>query len=1014
MQGVILLLFGDTVNTSELLAGLDDLDPDQNFFHPNNCDLDICQYYHEDTFNDKLMSPTKHVNVFSIIFLNIRSALKNLETFHHYLNSLHFDFSIIGIAETWLTEDREHLCSMPNYSFYGSNRSSKAGGGVGLFISCSIPCQKLDNLCRMTDSFESFFAEISSVGSTRKKTIVGVVYRPPNTDLDSFMQSMNEVLDTLRNSQLPCYIMGDFNLNLLNSDSHLGTGHFLDAMYAASFIPLIDKPTRLTAYSSTLIDNIFCNGIPSELFSGILYTDVSDHLPIFSIKSDAFNTATDDQESAPYRNTKSERNNDAFRRALLDADWHEVYQNDSVETAYDSFCNLLKTHYEAAFPLLCRKSRKRQRDKPWMSPALKKSICIKHKLYRKFHSCPTILNEIKYKKYRRVCEVTIKVAKKNYYDSQFRENSQNLRKTWSLIKEVIGVPNKTTISPTFVVGGESITDKTIIADGLNNFFVNVGHELASKIPSITTDPIATLTGNYTDSLFLNYTTVDEVIGCIKKLKNGSPGHDGIQPDIVKRNADVIAPILVYIINLSFRDGKVPESMKCANITPVYKSGKRDEYNNYRPISVLPTFSKIIERLVFQRLYKYCMRNGIICNQQFGFRKKLSTEMALLTAMDYLSKALDEKKHVIGLFIDLRKAFDTVDRSILLRKLEHYGVRGVALSWFTSYLNNRSQRVKYRGLHSSLMNIDIGVPQGSTLGPLLFILYINDLVTTLNKISPILFADDTTLFSSGNCLTSLTNNMNTELALLSSWFKRNKLSLNLTKTNFILFTLNKNLRNRNIQITIDDINIQRVQTVKFLGVHIDENIDWNVHVNITCSKIRKSIGILKKVQPYLLPKTMISLYYSLIYPYLSYCNLVWGNCATTYIKRLHMLQKRAIRIIHNASFLAHTDELFSESGILKLPNMFDYFVSIFIYKFIHTHFPISFVNQISIRLQPMLSTRIHLHNLYRAPYCRTALRQKTLFFQFFNVHNNFLAPLGFLEETRSLKIFKKALINIYKN
>ena len=299
-------------------------------------------------------------------------------------------------------------------------------------------------------------------------------------------------------------------------------------------------------------------------------------------------------------------------------------------------------------------------------------------------------------------------------------------------------------------------------------------------------------------------------------------------------SDSIAYPLAQVANLSFQQGIFPEELKIAAVTSLNKTKDPMMLNNYRPISLISVFAKILERLMYNRLLKFINKYQIFNKHQFGFRDKHSKFMALIILIENLVNAIDNGKCAVGIFLDFQKAFDTVDHCILLDKLYFYGIRGQAFEWFSSYLHNRQQLVNYCGCESDFITIKCGVPQGSILGPLLFLLYINDLPQVSEYFMPILFADDTNLFATGYSLNDIVSEINKEIANIYAWVKANKLSLNIDKTNFMLFTSKCVPRSIN-GIFIDENKIMEVTETKFLGVIIDCKLDWSPHITYISKK-----------------------------------------------------------------------------------------------------------------------------------------------------------------------------------
>ena len=436
-------------------------------------------------------------------------------------------------------------------------------------------------------------------------------------------------------------------------------------------------------------------------------------------------------------------------------------------------------------------------------------------------------------------------------------------------------------------------------------------------------------------MFLSPVQEKEVEAIIKSLKVSSAGWDNVSACVVKKTYELVITPLSYVMNLSITKGIFPNELKVARVIPLFKSGDETSFSNYRPVSVLPLFSKILERLMYKRLLSFINKNKLLYNYQFGFRKDHSPNLALIYLVDKISNALEEGDFVLGIFLDFSKAFDTVNHDILFEKLEFNGVRGTSLNWFKSYLSNRRQFVEYNGETSNSLEITCGVPQGSILGPLLFLLYINDLASVSSKIFSILFADDSNLFLIGKNPYKLIETMNLEIGKVTEWLRINKLSLNLKKTHFMLFKKSQTRCALDTDLVIDGIKIGRVDKTKFLGVVIDPGLTFKSHILYIKGKIARGVGILNKCRKYLNESTLLTLYYSFVYPYFNYCNSIWGNTCQAYLDPLVKLQKRAIRIICNVDRRSHTEPLFKKLCILNLSKLFVYCTQLFMFKFHHS-------------------------------------------------------------------------------
>ena len=411
-----------------------------------------------------------------------------------------------------------------------------------------------------------------------------------------------------------------------------------------------------------------------------------------------------------------------------------------------------------------------------------------------------------------------------------------------------------------------IEDPNNIANIFNNHFSTIGANLAKEIPPSEKNCSDFLGKSNPNSIFFTPTTRYEIIDIVSTLKNNkSAGHDEINNYILKGVILSIADPLEYIFNESLLTGQVPEQMKIAKVIPLFKKGDHLDTSNYRPISLLSTLSKILERIIYKRTINFLKTHNVLTNSQFGFRKNHSTIHALLNFVDKVAHAIDDYSHMIGIFLDFSKAFDTINHKILLYKLSHYGIRGKALEWFRNYLKNRKQYVSLNQNNSSLKEIENGVPQGSLLGPLLFIVYINDFSRSSDILSFILFADDSNVFFSHKNPDCLIETVNSELKKVTQWIRANKLSLNIQKTKYMLFS--NTLNTLPTDVIFDDTPLEKVAYTKFLGITVDNKLSWKFHIDNICKTISRNIGIIHRLKFYIPVSSLLMLYSSLILPYI---------------------------------------------------------------------------------------------------------------------------------------------------
>ena len=967
------------LNDYELNLPSSDSDPDLQYFNDTTYvdSLNKCDYLLANDFNKMTLEKDFSQSSISMMHLNIRSLPKHHNEMTLFMSGLNVQFNFIGITETWLNDSNSDLYDFQGYIHHKKMREGKRGGGVSVLVNEDFDSRIREELCIMDSNIEMIFIEVPRDSCNLKNNcLIGVVYRPPNTDVQTFTEKLAEILSNIKNEHKTVYIMGDFNIDLLSVDTHIPSSDFLELMYSHGLFPTISKPTRVTTSSKTLIDNIFTNDISySNCYQGVLFQKISDHFPIFLINNDCKFRKHDKYF---WKRCINDQTMKKFISQIKTIDWSEVLQCDNGLVAFEIFHNKYLKLYNSMFPLKRVKLAYKTR-KLWLTNGLKKAIQIKNSLYIKSMKSKCCEDISTYKEYKRLLNKLLKEAERSHYESLLISNKANMRKLWFIIKDVINKKKMTNIPKSFQFGNNTTSDKNVISKKFNGYFVNIGHDLERSIPSDSTDPLSYIKTDCVNSMAVKNVEESEVQRLVKTLKNTSTGWDGIHSNVIKGSLSVILKPLTHVLNLSITQGTFPDSMKLARVIPIFKSGKEILITNYRPVSILPVYSKLFERLMYDRIMDFITKQNLLYKYQFGFRNNHSTSMALITLIDNIMSSIDKGNMVLGVFLDFKKAFDTVNHSILLQKLHRYGIRGIAYKWIENYLSNRLQYVEFDGSESKKSLVKCGVPQGSILGPLLFLIYINDITTVSDCLLPIIFADDTNVFLNGKNLNEMIHKMNAELRKLVKWLNANKLSLNIGKTQYMIFrSKNKKVQSHD-DVLINGTVVDQVNNTKFLGVHIDSCFTWERHILSVRTKTAKGIGIINKARSMLGIKTLKTLYYSFVYPHLTYCNEVWGKAAVTYLSKLWLLQKRIVRIINSAPFRAESEPLFRKLGFLNIYQIYKYKINAFMFRFVKGMLPQTFDTVFRRRIATVSPTTRQRHKLI-IPHCRTTAYQNTIYYQ----------------------------------
>ena len=848
------------------------------------------------------------IDSLKIGFLNVQGLNKKTSILSNF--AVENDIKVLCVNEHWNTGVALQYNIVDDFILANSYcRKNHKHGGVAIYTKNCIEFRELD----LNFLIIEFDFEATAIFVDKCKLIIVTVYRSPDGDPNIFLDNLEKLLIFLGNwNMYRIVIGGDVNSHFDVNTEKRSVGELLNLLRQFNYSVINYKPTR----GSACLDNIFSNVDREHINSDVSPFPFSDHDALWIKLSNLDGGICGSNNSSgrkliitrPITNGKF-----SIIQLLICTKWELFikYDNLNANDTFNLFLTMFLDSFNLCFPRRAVKCELRNKcskvkSNAWYTSELytmKERVMVYYNIYKN-----TKTRQIKdrYTKEKEKYKTAIREAKLNYNKSCIEDSANKCKAAWKIIDDVKNSSNRNT------------NDIPISADTLNNYFVNTIEEIKNGNVYLNTG-ICEYTGQlspYNDVFILNLVTTEDVIKTIHNLKaSDSKDIFDITNNLMKQIVNHVAHPLAICFNKCIAEGIFPDALKIAKVIPVYKSGDRKSPCNYRPISLVPIFSKVFETMVKDQVYEYLNQHSILLENQFGYRSGKSTVDAVESLINVVYEAFENKGFAQATFCDLSKAFDCVDHGTLYDKLKFYGFSDISLSFFKSYLEKRRQVVSVNNEMSNVQEVKYGVPQGSVLGPLLFIIMINDLPLNINATS-ILYADDTTILNVNKSLDIIDMQSKISLKEAAQWFRTNGFVLNHNKTNKLTFGLNHHSVNNN-----NDSN-----NVKFLGIYLDSQLSWAQHIKYVCTKLSRVLCLLRGLKDLVPDNYIRNSYFAFFQSVIMYGLLFWGNGSN--INDVLLLQKKAIRIMKSAPNREHCKPLFKELNIMTIVNLYIYQVLLY--------------------------------------------------------------------------------------
>ena len=938
-----------------------------------------------------------------LIHLNINSLLSKIDELRAIAKKSRA--AVIGITESKLDESvTDGEINIDGYEVIRSDRN-RHGGGVACYIRNDISFNPRGNF---SSEVENIFLDM--LLPKTKPILIGILYRPP--DQSKFLDKLSTAISETDNFDAQeVYILGDLNINLINNQKHTPNGikRYKEFCSLNGLKQLLTLPTRITKTSTSLLDHVLTNSADRVSQFGVVDTGLSDHQLIYCTRK-ITRTKTNVHK---YIRTRSLKNysQTLFLDKLGKVNFPDYSNFKDINNAYSDFTEKVTSVIDEIAPI--KEIRVKNNSQDWFDAEINEEIERRDKSLAKFKKSRLHSDNESYKKARNKVQRMIKDKKKNFFTGKLNENIGKPKELWKSLKS-LGLPSKKSSCSTICLEKDGILsfDPKANAEIFKDFYSNLANDLVKKLPNPPNKYGKDAVKKYYENLNLvgksfsfepvAYTSVLKLLQQLNPHK--SAGIDNLTGKFLKEGAPVLASPITNLINLSISLSSFPDDCKIAKLKPLYKKEAKTKPKNYRPISLLPLISKIIERIIHDQTQVFLDENKILFTYQSGFRKHYSTDTCLSYLTDRVRNGFEKGSLTGMILIDLQKAFDTIDHKILTEKMSCLGFSESTIRWYKSYLTNRCFIVNVGNDFSSPGKLLCGVPQGSILGPLLFLLYVNDMPQAVNS-DLLLYADDTCLIYTGKDINTIEEQLNTDFSSLCDWFVDNKLIVHFgeEKTKSILFGTKRQLKNqRDLDLRYGDLKIKQHSKVTYLGCILDNDLSGESMATKVLRLVNNRLKFLYRKQKFLTLSLRRLLCNALIQPHYDYaCSAWYPSLNKRLSKKIQTSQNKCIRYCLNLDNRAHVgiDE-FIKINWLPTKERVAQCICVNIFKFFNKMSP-QYMSEIFHPSHSRYNTRMATLKL-DLPFRQSCPGQKTISYLGPNIWNNLAAETKLRRSVNSFK------------